>query len=295
MAAPGAPAPVCDVDPHAERILIAGAAVGGGLGALEAALRHGGLPLPGDGHGGGGAGGGDGGGAQQLARIVGNGGGAAAAAPAAAPIDDARALPILIGDDGVWFREFRGGVRMLQESAWRDWPVRGPPTVHWVRLHARPRGHPDRSPHSVANDVPPAAAGRRRESARMRLPLPGAPGHLRSGGRDEHRGRRDLSRQVQLVEEKWKDRVSGSLPTGDIEHDSHLYLGTGMSRGDLRVCPLLQAWIAEQLSAESAILKEQRKAREERTLTRGGGGGSVGGGNHGDGEKGGKKKTDDKK
>ena len=80
--------------------------------------------------------------------------------------------------------------------------------------------------------------------------------------------------------------------TGDIEHDSHLYLGTGLSRGDLCVCPLLQSWIAEQLSAESAILKEQRKAHEERTLTRGGGGG---GGNHRDGEKGGKKKTDDKK
>ena len=101
-----------------------------------------------------------------------------------------------------------------------------------------------------------------------------------------------LSRQVQLAEEKWKDRVSGSLPTGDTEHDSHLYLGTGLSHGDLRVCPLLRAWIAEQLSTESAIPKERRKAREERTLTRGGGGG---GNNHGDGDKSGnKKKTDDK-
>ena len=122
LLAPGAPAPMGDGDPNAERIPIAGAAVGGGLGALEAALLHGGLPLPGGGPGGGGAAGGDGGGAQQLARIVGDNGGAAAAAAVAPSADDARTLPILIGDDGVRFREFRDGVRMLQESAWSDWP-----------------------------------------------------------------------------------------------------------------------------------------------------------------------------
>ena len=112
--------------------------MGGRLGALKAAFRHGGVPLPGDGPGGGGAVGGDGGGAQQLARIVGDGGGAAAAA-ATGPADDARTFPILIGDDGVRFREFRKGVRMLQESAWNDWPVRGPRTVRWVLAFMRDR------------------------------------------------------------------------------------------------------------------------------------------------------------
>ena len=82
--------------------------------------------------------GGDGGGAQQLARIVGNGDGVAAAA-ATGPADDARTLPILIGDDGVRFREFREGVRMLQESAWSDWPVCGPRTVRWVLAFMRDR------------------------------------------------------------------------------------------------------------------------------------------------------------
>ena len=34
------------------------------------------------------------------------------------------------------------------------------------------------------------------------------------------------------------------------------------------VCPKLQKWIGEQLAAESLVLKERRKAREERALSR---------------------------
>ena len=125
MAGPGAPAPAGAANLPAVHLPIAGAALGGGIGALEAALRQGGAPPPGDGHGGDGARVVHGDGAQQLARIVGDGDGVAAAA-ASGPTDDARTLPILIGDDGVRFREFREGARMLQESAWSDWPVRGP-------------------------------------------------------------------------------------------------------------------------------------------------------------------------
>ena len=272
--------------------------MGGALGALEAALRRGGLPPPGDGPGGGSAAGGVGGGAQKLARIVGDGGGAAAAAAAAGPADDARTLPILIGDDGVRFWEFCEGARMLQESAWSDWPVRGPRTVRWVPAFMRDRA-----------GIPTAHRTRWRTMCRLQPQDAGVSLHecacrclellvtYDQVDVTNIAGAEILSRQVQLVEEKWKDCVFGSPPTGDIEHDSHLYLGTGMSRGDLCVGPLLQAWIAEQLSAESAILKERRKAREERTLTRGGGGGGGGGGghNHGDGKKGCKKKADDKK
>jgi hypothetical protein len=44
--------------------------------------------------------------------------------------------------------------------------------------------------------------------------------------------------------------------------------GTGKVRGNLCVCPALQDWISEELRKESAVLKERRKAREERSLLR---------------------------
>jgi hypothetical protein len=39
-----------------------------------------------------------------------------------------------------------------------------------------------------------------------------------------------------------------------------------MTRGSLCICPELSAWIAGELSKESAVMKEKRKAREERAL-----------------------------
>ena len=44
------------------------------------------------------------------------------------------------------------------------------------------------------------------------------------------------------------------------------------------ICPVLQEWIAEKLRKESGVLKERRKAREERDLHQKKGGGNGGGG-----------------
>ena len=50
--------------------------------------------------------------------------------------------------------------------------------------------------------------------------------------------------------------------------DSHLYFGVDMVRGNCCVCPLSQEWVSAELSKEYALMKERRKAREERTLAR---------------------------
>lgn len=50
--------------------------------------------------------------------------------------------------------------------------------------------------------------------------------------------------------------------------DAHLFLGLTNARGGYRVSPQLQEWIASELQKESAVLKECRKAREERQLAR---------------------------
>ena len=75
-----------------------------------------------------------------------------------------------------------------------------------------------------------------------------------------------LMRQVQLVEERWKERFVG-VDNADSEHNLHLYLG-GPSRGNLCISPMLSEWIADELRKESAISKERRKAREERALVK---------------------------
>ena len=73
-----------------------------------------------------------------------------------------------------------------------------------------------------------------------------------------------LARQVQLVEEKWKDRILGKSD-GELASEAHLFGGMTV-RNTLCVCPDLNSWVAGELAKESAVLKERRKAREERAL-----------------------------
>ena len=65
------------------------------------------------------------------------------------------------------------------------------------------------------------------------------------------------------MELRHRDRIIGAVGTGP-DDDSHLYLGTGKTRGLLAVCPELETWVAGELAKETATLKERRKAREER-------------------------------
>ena len=53
------------------------------------------------------------------------------------------------------------------------------------------------------------------------------------------------------------------LPTSE----AHLFTGVS-SRQSLCVCPLLAKHVSEELAKESSILKERRKAREERGLAK---------------------------
>jgi hypothetical protein len=74
-----------------------------------------------------------------------------------------------------------------------------------------------------------------------------------------------ICRQVQMVEERWKDKVLGQVP----ESSSENYLYSGLTnRGALCIAPELSTWISEQLKSDSAVMKEKRKAREERNLSK---------------------------
>ena len=76
-----------------------------------------------------------------------------------------------------------------------------------------------------------------------------------------------IARRLQLCEERYKDRLlagAGEDETGE----RHLFGGSTGTRGNLCVAPSLQKYIAEEMARDSAILKERRKAREERSLAR---------------------------
>ena len=51
--------------------------------------------------------------------------------------------------------------------------------------------------------------------------------------------------------------------------ERRLFLGAERSSGHALIMPELETFIADQLQKESAVLKERRKAREERELVRG--------------------------
>ena len=72
-------------------------------------------------------------------------------------------------------------------------------------------------------------------------------------------------RQVQLIEERYKEKVVGAANESHIE--AALYAGL-QNRTGLCICPSLSEWIATEMRGEAAVMKERRKAREERALAK---------------------------
>ena len=86
-----------------------------------------------------------------------------------------------------------------------------------------------------------------------------------------------VCRQIQICEDKLSHRFDDTQ--GDAVSDYYLMSGA-QSRSQLCICPELRAWIASKVQKESSVLKERRKAREERVLAnpkkKGGKGGAGG-------------------
>ena len=73
-----------------------------------------------------------------------------------------------------------------------------------------------------------------------------------------------MVRQIQTIEERLKDKF-----TNNDDHGIEYSLMTGLpSCATLCICPALSAFVATEAAKETAVLKERRKAREERALVR---------------------------
>eukprot|EP00959_Pyramimonas_sp_CCMP1952_P467302 9491354-Pyramimonas_sp.AAC.1 len=193
---------------------------------------------------------------------------------------DARVMPILHGLDGERRRVFKDAVRGMSETPWTGWPVKGPRTALWcVRFLAEQDSHP-RARHTkwrAECGLGPADVGVSDHELAMRA--------LELGAGFDQLNLTELAlvellvRRAQLAEWRHRERLLKSSGDEYLE-DEYLYMGTSETRGLLMVCPTLVEHIQAELHKEATLMKEKRKLREERMLSRGqGSGGGGGGGN----------------
>ena len=191
---------------------------------------------------------------------------------------DVRTLPVLYDRQGQRFREFRQAVSQCEHHSFADWPIPGPPTVMWVIKWMVARGGTPLAWHAAWK-----TNGRLQDSEGVVL-------HHESNCRiletmlcyDQVNAGALASlelvcRLIQICEDKLSHRFDDSH--GDAGSDYYLMSGA-QSGSQLCICPELRAWIASEVQKESSVLKERRKAREERVLAnpkkKGGKGGAGG-------------------
>ena len=71
-----------------------------------------------------------------------------------------------------------------------------------------------------------------------------------------------ICRQIQTIEERLKE----NFISGDEQSIDQYLMSGAPSRALLCICPAVTIWVASEAARDSAILKERRKAREERNL-----------------------------
>ena len=165
---------------------------------------------------------------------------------------------------GQRWRDYREGVGSLEVCTFEDWPVSGPQTVIWVvkwilNRAGSPLGwHAQWKSAGKLQDSDPnvtihESACRVLETAICYDQL-----NVTSLAAFEV-----IARQLQIAEDKLAHRFD------DVSHEgySDYSLMSGSThKSQLCICPALKAWTAGELSKESAVLKERRKAREEKVL-----------------------------
>ena len=175
------------------------------------------------------------------------------------------------GSDGKRRRELRDGVDQASETVWTDWPIKGPRTARWVAQYIVTNGGAPLSMHQAwKTDCKLQASDGgvlEHEAICKVLELAIEYDQLNIG---ELAAVELLCRRLQMIQYRWRERILGATATGTIEDESHFFMGTDPTRGNLCICPCLNTWLGEELRKESQMNKEQRKAREERALLRSG-------------------------
>ena len=183
----------------------------------------------------------------------------------AAPGIDARVLPVRYNKNDSRFRDFRDSVDMCAEHEFSGWPVPGPKTAEWCLKFMVNRAGTPLGWHALWR-----SNGRLQESEHL------VQQHLSfcevleaSATYDQVNipalaGLELVCRQIQICEDKLSHRFDDT--TADAATQDYFLMSGSTSKQQLCVCPALMTYITGESAKRNAVLKERRKAREERVL-----------------------------
>ena len=175
-------------------------------------------------------------------------------------------LPVQYDIANQRFRSFADSCIILEEVQWPDNPVKGPCSVVWCCRFIKENAGTPNQWHlrwmGLCKLQSSDGGVALHEVACRTLELMLCYDQLSLGtlASAEY-----LCRQIQIQEHRWRERALGQM--GELHLESNLWSGQ-LNRANLCIAPQLQEWVAEESRKESAVLKEQRKAREERAFAK---------------------------
>ena len=179
---------------------------------------------------------------------------------------DARTLPLLFERDGSQYREFRSAVELSQEETIPKFVVKGPRTTAWVLRFLLENGGAPLGRHSKF-----------KADANLNAGDPGVAMHsslckiLQAAVTVDQLDVSNLAslelvcRELQMVEERYSDRLRTQ---NALVEDGDFFTMTSVGQHNVCMSPELREWISDQVRVEASVMKERRKAREERQLAR---------------------------
>ena len=179
---------------------------------------------------------------------------------------DVRVMSVLYDNQGTRHRNFDQAVQFMESFSFADFPIVGPLTVLWCCLFIRAHGGSPTAWHQrwmlLVKLQPTDPYAMFHETLLRILEFMVQYDQL---GVCALASAEYIMRQVQLIEERYKEKVIGAASETTVE--AALYAGQA-NRTGLCICPALSEWIAGEMRGEAAVMKERRKAREERALAK---------------------------
>ena len=163
------------------------------------------------------------------------------------------------------YREYRDAVGQCSQVAFDDFVVKGPRTCLWVVKHmmesgGTPVGHHQRWRVNCKLQVHDSGVAEHETYCKVLQTM------LTYDQLDFSNlaSAEVIARQIRLIEERHENK----LVDVDKHGQNHLISGLDETRGGICLSPALREYVAQELTKESLIMKERRKAREERALAR---------------------------
>ena len=179
--------------------------------------------------------------------------------------EDVRTLGVLRNSLGERYRDIRSLAERITQVEFTDWPLEGPRTTRWWLTEVSRSGQAPSARHnawrhenSLKEDDHLTIV---HEILSEVLELLGCVDQLDLGNLV---GAESAVRHIQYIEHEIKKRAESKKTADSSEH----FLGRHRRTGGALINPELLRWVAEKAMRDSQILKEQRKAAEERSLVK---------------------------